>query len=267
MSTIYSNDEIRILFRIAAEHISNFSPIKIHLEQDYEITSEEGKKYESFLKRLSQNEPVQYITGYTWFMDLKIQVNHSVLIPRPETEEMVNLILEDKIPDSPMVLDACTGSGCIAIALKKYLKDSDVFAFDISSEALETARLNMLRNEVDVKFFKADINLHPPDGLPLFDVIVSNPPYIPASEAKDLAPQVLKEPSLALFVPDIDQFRYYKSLLKWTDLLLKPGGILICEGHASNISGLLDFFQESGFSKTSILKDLSGNDRFVSGRR
>ena len=268
LENIYSTSEILVLYRMAAEHICGLSPLQIHLNPSLEITSLQSTAFDDFLRRLIQQEPVQYILGYTWFTDVRIQVNPSVLIPRPETEELVNILIERKTKKDPIILDACTGSGCIAISLSKYLPEATVYAFDASEKAIKIAAENSSLNQAKVDFFQADILATPPSHLPMMDIIVSNPPYIPNAEASSLSPQVIDfEPNTALFVPDDDPLLYYRGLIDWSKNLLKPEGIILAEIHPPMASHLTDLFLSNEYENIEILCDLSGNKRFIFATR
>jgi len=217
------------------------------------------------VSEIHTHKPIQYILGYTQFCDLKILVNEKVLIPRPETEEMVDKIIrrQHKMPAS--VLDIGTGSGCIALALKDKFRDSVVTGLDISRDALKVARANARLNKLDIRLVKGDILQESswPDNEE-FGLIVSNPPYITTGEKPGMAANVLNfEPGLALFVDDKEPFVYYESIVAFSRQHLNPGGMIwveINERYGNDISGI---FQKHGFKNIIIHKDIHEKERFI----
>lgn len=266
LSTIYSKSEILVLFRIAAEHINGFSMNQLHLFPDTRVLESELLKYSFFVKRLKNHEPYQYITGYTWFTDLKIMVNESVLIPRPETEELVNCLLENNTLQYPKILDVCTGSGCIALALKHYITAAEVLACDISSTALATARNNAAALSLDVAFYEADALTEPLEAFEHLDFLITNPPYITFKEKATLAKNVTDfEPGLALFVPDDDALIFYKSISKWGKKLLNDCGMVLMECNTAHVEEVAELLIEDGYSIVKQHADLNGLPRWVTG--
>jgi release factor glutamine methyltransferase len=266
LSTIYSKSEILVLFRIAAEHINGLSMNQLHLFPDTRVLESELLKYSFFVKRLKNHEPYQYITGYTWFTDLKIMVNESVLIPRPETEELVNCLLENNTLQNPKILDVCTGSGCIALALKHYITASEMLACDISATALETAKNNAASLSLDVAFYKADALTAPLDAFENLDFLITNPPYITLKEKTTLAKNVTDfEPGLALFVPDDDALIFYKSISKWGKKLLNDCGMVLMECNTAHVDEVAELLIEDGYSVVKQHADLNGLPRWVTG--
>lgn len=226
---------------------------------------------EAFLDRINRYEPVQYILGKTYFYGLPFCVNSSVLIPRPETEELVHLILkeyqEKRNTSSLEILDIGTGSGCIAISLAVNLPNANVTAFDVSESALETASGNAGLNNCNIDFCHYDISKNTPfEGR--FDVIVSNPPYVEIAEQEQMQRNVLDyEPELALYAPEYDPLFFYRKILEFSvEHLIKYGFVYleINERFGKEMQRLL---QEFSFDEIRILKDLSGRDRFVIGRK
>ena len=225
---------------------------------------------EIILQKLRAHEPIQYIFGHTEWMGLDLRVTPATLIPRPETAELVEWILQVGDRDKPLkVLDIGTGSGCIAIALKKAAPHWQVTGLDISEEALAVAKENATRNKVEVNWLQADI-LSPiaNSSLPIADIIVSNPPYVTESEKAFMRSNVLDhEPHLALFVPDDDPLLFYRAVAQWTLQLLKPGGFGIVEINEALGEDTAEIYRRYGFSAVTIIKDLNDKDRFVSFRR
>lgn len=225
--------------------------------------------FESYMLRLLHGEPVQYITGKTNFFGTWLKVSPAVLIPRPETEELVDTILQDnKQSKSLRLLDIGTGSGCIPVVIRKKRPDWEVFACDVSKEALALANQNALENHVDITFFEE--NILKKDALSLrsnFDIIVSNPPYIPDNEKALMPVQVLDhEPALALFVTDEDPLIFYRVISQLAANKLNPGGCLYFECNEFNAVEVIKLMQKAGFIDCILLKDFSGKDRIAKGR-
>lgn len=218
------------------------------------------------VERLAEGCPVQYVLGETEFYGLSFTVSPAVLIPRPETEELVQMVVQRYAGSAPRIWDVGTGSGCIAVSLAKLLKEAKVFATDISSEALTVARANAERNGVGVTFACHD--MFDIENLPFaeekFDVLVSNPPYIPASDRAAMHRNVVDyEPAQALFVPDEDKLWCYKALASLARRVLAPGGTLWVETYHDYHEEMIDLFARHGFSEIRSLQDLNGRPRFL----
>jgi len=226
----------------------------------------------SFLKDLSElqiGRPLQHITGFMEFMNLRIAVNEHVLIPRPETEELCTLAInENKNEDQLKILDIGTGSGCIALALKKHLPYSAVTAIDISEKALELAEENAKRINLDIAFLNLDI-LNTDVGLHQeFDIIISNPPYIPISEKEAIHVNVKDfEPSNALFVKDKDPLEFYRAILEFCEAHLKNRGKIYFEIHPQYSSELIDLVKQYPFGHVALLRDLQGKNRILKAKK
>jgi len=206
--------------------------------------------------------------GYAWFMDLKIQVKSGVLIPRPETEELANLALMELqgIP-APVILDACSGSGCIALALKYYCTQAKVVGLELSDEALRISKENAEALKLDVNFEKVDI-LQLDHWKEPVDVLISNPPYISNLERDSLSVQVRDfEPAMALFVDDLDVLLFYRKLSKFGLNSVKSGGLIALECHFENTEKVAEILTNDGWKNVLIENDLSGNPRIVYGRK
>ncbi len=216
---------------------------------------------------LAKGEPIQYILGQADFYGLKFKVNNSVLIPRPETEELVQWILDSlHFEKTYKVLDIGTGSGCIPITLKKANHSLGVYACDVSSAAIEIARTNAANNNSEVYFFESDIldESKWPDLNP--DIIVSNPPYIPRSEMDKMGESVRKfEPDLALYVDDEDPLLFYRKIAAFAKKNLNPEGELFFEVNEYNAKEIINLLATAGFSKIRLKKDMQGKDRMVCG--
>ena len=218
------------------------------------------------VERLAEGCPVQYVLGETEFYGLSFTVSPAVLIPRPETEELVQMVVQRYAGSAPRIWDVGTGSGCIAVSLAKSLKEAKVFATDISSEALTVARANAERNGVGVTFACHD--MFDIENLPFaeekLDVLVSNPPYIPASDRAAMHRNVVDyEPAQALFVPDEDKLWCYKALASLARRVLAPGGTLWVETYHDYHEEMIDLFARHGFSEIRSLQDLNGRPRFL----
>ena len=214
LSSIYEIDELNSIFNLLTEDYLKIPRSKILLADEIGLNESNQMLFSSALERLKAHEPIQYILGKTNFMDLEFKVNSSVLIPRPETEELVRLMLKKDF-DGKEILDIGTGSGCIAISLAKNLPNSKVSAMDISIDALEVAKENAKLNNVSIEFIHADIFEYQSDKK--YDVIVSNPPYVTESEKLKLKKNVLGfEPELALFVDDVTPLKYYESIINFS---------------------------------------------------
>ena len=266
----YSTQEASSFFNLLIESYLGMNRLDFALKPGKELSLEEKEKFESALHRLSLHEPVQYIIGETEFFGLKFKVNKNVLIPRPETEELVQWILdnvaESKNPSNIKILDIGTGSGCIAISLAKNLPNAEIFALDISEKALKTARENAALNKVNVNFIQADIlNLEALTGK--FDIIVSNPPYVREMEKVEMHRNVLEnEPDLALYVKDTDPLIFYGIIAKLAQTGLQKNGNIYFEINQYLANETEEILKNSGF-KTELKKDIFGNYRMLRGRK
>ena len=266
----YSESEIHVLGMLILEKLTGFSRIWLLIHKELKLNDEHNIIASQYLERLKNHEPIQYILGETEFYGLKFKVNPSVLIPRPETEELVEWVKPPHPPKggflsgTPTLLDVGTGSGCIAVALKKKFPSANVSAMDISPEALALAKENAALNEVNIEFIQDDI-LHPAATDRKWDVIVSNPPYIPASEQRYLHKNVTDfEPHLALFVQDNDPLIFYRKIAEFALSHLTAGGRLYVEIHQSLGRQCCQLLESMGFQSVELRKDLSGNDRMIS---
>ena len=214
LSSIYEMDELNSIFNLLSEDYLKIPRSKILLADEIDLNESNQTLFLNALERLKTHEPIQYVLGKTTFMDLEFKVNNSVLIPRPETEELVRLMLKEDL-DGKEILDIGTGSGCIAVSLAKNLSNAKVSALDISKDALEVAKENAILHNVSVEFINADIFEYKSDKK--YDIIVSNPPYVTKSEKGLMKQNVLSyEPELALFVDDVSPLKYYESILNFS---------------------------------------------------
>ena len=267
LSPVYDQSEGRWLMRIILEHLKGWSQSDILLKDDYEIDTSLSERIDTIINRLLTHEPIQYILGETYWHGLKIKVTPAVLIPREETSELIDIIADENKGSDMNVLDVCTGSGCIAIALARTLPFAQVTAVDISADALDVARQNGELSKTKITFIQSDAlkALPLPDNS--FDIIVSNPPYIAQNEERLMSPNVLDyEPHIALFVPDDDPLRFYKAISSDATRLLKPGGKLYYEINPLYSARLADMLEHDGWQDISVIKDIHGKDRFISAR-
>lgn len=256
--------QVRNYFNFLCLAWLDVSKSEMILNPHLEISESEILKFLYGIKELRINRPVQYVAGKTWFYNLEIKVREGVLIPRPETEELVSWIIQD-CRSAISILDLGTGSGCIPLAIKNNLKSSVVYGFDISQKALEIAEENSDLLGLEIQFRQFDIlnwELYPQENK--FDAIVSNPPYIPISDKKMMQKNVLDyEPDLALFVSNDDPLVFYKSIAQFAYLNLNPSGKLFLEIHESYGCEIIEVLKDSGFDNIQLRQDLQGKDRMV----
>lgn len=256
LSLVFEAGEARAAERLIFEEMMNLTPVDVAVAPERELPDFMETKLGNALRRLHSGEPIQYVLGHARFYGLDMEVTPATLIPRPETEELVDLIAKRHGKRSDLrVLDICTGSGCIALAIARTLRFAHVTAIDISAPALEVARRNALRLHADIDFRQSDaLN---PDDLPdsCWDIIVSNPPYVLQSEAADMEPRVLDhEPHSALFVPDSDPMRFYRAIETYARHHLAPGGMLYFE---------INPLCAAEFEGADIVNDIHGRKRFA----
>ena len=265
LSELYPKTEIDAFFFRLVEHKLKLQTIDVFLKPEYTIASDKIIALKNVLERLKQEEPIQYILESTEFYSLPFKVNKNVLIPRPETEELVRWVLEDikDIDTKISILDIGTGSGCISISIKKNLPNTTVFGLDISSNALKVSKENAIRNKVDITFIKEDIINVKKIKLKL-DIIISNPPYIRELEKKEMKKNVLNnEPHLALFVDDNAPLIFYTKIADLALKTLNNKGFLYFEINQYLGKETKDMLHEKGFKNIILKKDLFGNDRMI----
>ena len=262
---LYGRGEAEWMTRLTLESVTGRSRVDLLVDAGKELGEVRVEAVKNIVDRLLKHEPLQYILGYEDFMGLKIKVSPSVLIPRPETQELVNIIIDREAKASDLsVLDAGTGSGAIAVALSRNLRFARVTAIDNSDAALEVARSNAERLRTPVTFVNADmLSLASLPGEP-FDIIVSNPPYVLDSERAEMSANVLgHEPSVALFVPDSDPLRFYLALARYAAAGgLKPDGRLYFECNPLTIAALASQL-EADFDEAETVRDSFGRQRFI----
>ncbi|WP_372919222.1 peptide chain release factor N(5)-glutamine methyltransferase [Salegentibacter sp.] len=262
----YPCEEANSFFGLLAEAYLKMSRLQVSLNRDMKISAADIEKFDRAKERLQKHEPIQHIIGETEFFDLKFKVNSNVLVPRPETEELVQWILDDLTTEKGEIklLDIGTGSGCIAVSLAKNLPEAKVFAIDISEGALETARLNAQGNQVEISFSEKDI-LQVDQLDQQFTHIVSNPPYVRELEKAEMHLNVLDyEPERALYVKDENPLIFYRKITQLAQKALFPGGKLYFEINQYLGPETEKLLQEYGFT-TELRKDIYGNFRMLKG--
>ena len=259
----YTPQEAGNLSRLICCEILGQPVVDYYLGKDITLSAKAEQELQSLLRRLRNFEPIQYILGEARFLGRTFQVASGVLIPRPETEELVEIMLKE-ISSTSRVLDIGTGSGCIAATLAKELPGAQVTAWDVSEEALAIAAANSLALQVPVCFEQRDVLTYIPGVTERYDVIVSNPPYVTEAEKQDMERNVLDwEPSLALFVPDADPLRFYRRISVLGLEMLEPDGKLYFEINRTFGEDIVLMMRELGYRFVRLQKDISHNDRFV----
>ncbi|MBL7921063.1 MAG: peptide chain release factor N(5)-glutamine methyltransferase [Bacteroidia bacterium] len=271
LNTIYEASEIDAILNLVLEHYLGFSKADIITKKNENLNQSDLLKLYFCCKELKKNIPVQHILREAWFYNLKFYVDTNVLIPRPETEELVDLILKEN-KTATSFFDIGTGSGCIPVSIKKNKQNSKVYACDISSEALTIAKKNAKKNNTEIVFIETDILntvLSYKNILSTFDVIISNPPYIKSSEATLMTKPVLdNEPHLALFVEGNDDIIFYKKIIDLCKEKLNANGKLYFELNPLTAGNVLQYAQQSkSFKEVKILKDMSGKERFLKAEK
>ena len=285
LQTIYENGEAETISEWIMESLTGIKRSDRIFQKDKMLNAGQELQLKQWTERLLQYEPVQYVLNECWFCGLKFYVDKNVLIPRPETEELVEWVVEEvksektKVKEylfsaqhTPLtthhsaltILDVGTGSGCIPIALKKRLPKAQVWSCDVSEGALDVAKKNASTLGIDVNFFLLDfLNKEKRNTLPQFDIIVSNPPYIPVKDKLTMHRNVLDfEPGTALFVPDNDALVFYKAIADFGKTHLKKEGIIYAEIHESLGKMTMDLFESNGYI-TTIKKDMQGKERMI----
>lgn len=268
LDLLYEKSEIRSMIYSLIEHFTEFDLTKILTYKDeLKVSESELLKINFAIKDLKKEKPLQQIIGYTDFLDVRIDVNEHVLIPRVETEEIVQRVInENKGRKNLKIADICCGSGCIAIALKRAFPDANLYAYDISEEALKKSKENAEKNKEKIIFFKENI-LESKEKNQEFDIIVSNPPYVRESEKAFMRNNVLLyEPALALFVSDKEPLIFYKHLLKFSNQNLAKNGKIYMEIN-ENLAKETELLFKNFNYQTSVFKDLRGKDRLLLAKK
>lgn len=279
---IYADSEAHAIADWVMERVTEWKRIDRILNKSFPLSLQKQEQLEKYTHELLQHKPVQYVLGEAWFASMKFYVNEKVLIPRPETEELVEWIVKhEKLkslhpPDGTdasaarlSIIDIGTGSGCIPIALKKKLPTADITAIDISRDALSVAVENAAANGTTIDFKQFDFLAKQQwPQLGQFDIIVSNPPYVRKTEAKEMRKSVVDfEPPLALFVPDEDALLFYKALVEFAATHLQPNGMLFMEINEALGNETVALFSGKGFTTVELKKDMQGKDRMVKAAR
>jgi release factor glutamine methyltransferase len=265
LSAIYDDREAAAISALIMEYISGWKKMDRILNKSSPLSEPALDLLEKYTEELLSHKPVQYILKESWFYGLKFYVNEAVLIPRPETEELVNWILEDRPVPGSSILDMGTGSGCIAVSLKKNLPEITMTACDISREAIEVASKNAISNQTQIEFLVLDfLNEDEQARLVAVDYIVTNPPYVPIQDKHEMQPNVTEyEPHGALFVPDDDPLIFYRAIADFGLKKLIPEGKIFAELHEKSASAVKELFSFKGYSSIEIKTDTEGKDRLL----
>jgi release factor glutamine methyltransferase len=264
LEKIYATEEAENLINLMIKHHLGLTRVAQALHADVRLSESELLKFHFAMKRLLKSEPIQYVLGVTHFYGLPFEVNPAVLIPRPETEELVDTIIKRGF-EKNRILDIGTGSGCIAVALKSKLPDCKIVGLDVSEEALSMAQKNARNNHVDVEFIRADLTEPKQlENLSIFDIIVSNPPYVTHDEKGQMSNNVLEwEPSTALFAPQSDPLFFYRKILEFCKTHLTENGHLFLEINENFGHELIALARGHSFTQVTLHQDFNGRDRFL----
>lgn len=263
LDSLYIRREIDDIFKRAISFYFNWPAVKIGLEPQFLLNTDQFACLETLRERLEKGTPFQYITGITNFRGIDLEVSPAVLIPRPETEELVSWVLEEEKNVQQKVWDLCTGSGCVAIALKKERPKWDLLGVDLSNDALEVAQKNTKKHKVSVSLIQHNLLDWTADGMQS-DLMVCNPPYVLPSEQKQMHSNVLNfEPSMALFVPEEDPLLFYRSILTLGKHNLSKDGAIYFEINPLCVKDLLTLGKTMGYRHARVKKDIFGKERFV----
>ncbi|MEG2181180.1 MAG: peptide chain release factor N(5)-glutamine methyltransferase [Bacteroidales bacterium] len=262
---LYPPEEVEQFIAILFRQVCHYSRADIIIHKNSKLSESLALEIRRFTQRLKAYEPIQYVLGSAPFLDYEFHVRPGVLIPRPETEELIELIGRENPKAGLQVLDIGTGSGCIAVSLALRLPEAKVTAFDISDDALAIARENATLNNARVNFRQTDIlNYDPTPEKALFDIIVSNPPYVCESEKEEMTDNVLKyEPHLALFVPDTDPLLFYRQIARHALTLLRPEGKLYYEINARFGRETKEMLEQLGYRDVVIIQDIHRKERMI----
>lgn len=257
--------ESDMLAMLIVEDVSGFNSTDILVDNKFQTGPNFRAAILKYILQLKRQEPIQYILGKAYFYENMYEVNESTLIPRPETEELVKLVLDYSVEELPInVLDIGVGSGCIAITIAVNLPNASVDGLDVSMSALKVAMRNAEKIGADVDFFQADIFTYKPNKK--YDVIISNPPYVRESEKKLMNANVIEhEPKKALFVPDSDPLKFYNPIVELAKDALSANGALFFEVNEAFGKDVVKLLEKSNFHKIALVKDINGKDRFVYG--
>ena len=261
----YPGREIEAICDILISNRLHLKKHEIGLKRNEVLPQADQEWFSRAIRNLKEGCPVQYITGQAEFFGLVLYVTPDVLIPRPETEELVQWIIEQNTVQDPVILDIGTGSGCIALALKKHLPGSSILAVDVDGSALVVAAKNASKLQLELQFFMHDILAEtPPECFPPADIIVSNPPYIPRGEKQAMPANVRDlEPETALFVPDDNPLQFYSAIAGFSWKQLEIGGQLYLEIHEKFGTEVMDLLKDEGFVEIELRKDINGKERMI----
>lgn len=265
LAGIYSVEEIESLIFLIFGKVKGYSRTRVLLASDENLTDEELNEINLIVSRLKKNEPIQYILGETEFYGLPFYTVSGVLIPRPETEELVHWIIQENQHPEPTILDIGTGSGCIAVSLRENIPGSTVLACDISPVCIETIKRNAELNQVEVSVLEYNILTNSPEmDFPKLDIIVSNPPYVRETEKKQMEKNVLDyEPELALFVSDNEPLVFYTRIADFAKVHLKNGGRIYFEINEAFGKECSEMLHERGFSEIMLKRDILDKNRMI----
>ncbi|WP_276499520.1 peptide chain release factor N(5)-glutamine methyltransferase [Pontibacter litorisediminis] len=266
----YPEPEAASVAQLVLEHVLQKNRMQLSLGKQEQVHAGQEAQVKEMILRLQRQEPVQYVLGVAHFYDLELLVDERVLIPRPETEELVDLVLREyKNQKGLQVLDICAGSGCIPLALAANLPNAQAYGLEVSEGALEVARANAAKYKLPVEWLQADIFEPVPSIKPAsLDIITSNPPYVLEEEKEQMRENVLEfEPHLALFVPDQDPLKYYRRITEVAQQLLKKGGRLYFEINERYGQEVKELLLEASFAEAQVVQDLFGKDRIVWGKK
>jgi release factor glutamine methyltransferase len=267
LEMLYDSGEAEAMLAYLIEGILGYSLTEISIHKRSPLSEKQAKDLQAALKRLLLHEPVQYVTGVAYFWDLILRVTPDVLIPRQETEELVDWILKENRQSNLSILDIGTGSGCIALSLALEMKNADVTALDYSAAALRIAQQNAAKHQAKITFRQQDILQASPDTFSKLDIIVSNPPYIKHLEKEAMMPHVLDhEPGEALFVPDEDPLLFYRKIGELGQHWLCQAGKLYVEINEAYGKEVVELLQALNYEEVELRQDLNGRDRMVKAR-
>ena len=270
LKEIYPEDEIKAMLFILFDEFLGMQKAQYFINLDKGMSESELLKFNFAIKDLKKGRPIQHIIGHTWFLDHKILVNEHSLIPRPETEELVQIILQrEKSSSKPLkILDMCTGTACIAIAIEKAMHPCEMVAADFKTEILELAKRNAILNKSDLQIEGFDLLKDSPEKLGKFDVIVSNPPYVLESEKKLMHQNVLKyEPASALYVDDKNPLLFYHQIIDLAKYCLNEHGRLYFEINETKGADLKEVLEKNSFHSIEIIKDFRNKNRFILAKK
>ncbi|MFQ3576251.1 MAG: peptide chain release factor N(5)-glutamine methyltransferase [Cytophagales bacterium] len=263
---LYNAEEAREIAFFLIQELFGFNKSKVLASEKADLSQDDFNKLITSIVELKKGVPIQYVIGHSYFLDNKIIVNPSVLIPRPETEELVlkSMALIENLKH-PKILDVCTGSGCIAISISKKIPNASVWALDISKSAIETAQKTAQHNRTNINFLIADV-LKDDWSFEEFDLVISNPPYVKQSEKPDILPHVLNhEPEIALFVMDENPLIFYQAIAQKALKSLKSNGYLAFEINQAFGKEMIVLLENIGFCDVKLFQDMNGKDRMVVG--